>query len=116
VNEIAVLIKAALQHDGVPMWIPPQEVAEGLKAKYGSTFHRGSRGFVEISLDDIEDEPAHLGEELSVMAEEHSQALGQTEREESVGKVGVKDHYPCTRRKAGFVSGNRKGRDEILCN
>ncbi len=33
VDKIAVLIKAALQHDGVPMRIPPQEVAEGLKAK-----------------------------------------------------------------------------------
>ena len=33
VDKIAVLIKAALQHDGVPMRIPPQEVAEALKAK-----------------------------------------------------------------------------------
>ena len=76
VNEVAVLIKAALQHDGVPMLIPPQEFAEGLKAKYGSTFHRGSRGFVGIPLDDIEYELTHLGEELSVMPEKHSQALG----------------------------------------
>ncbi len=32
-DEPAVLIKAALQHDGVPMRIPPHEVAEGLKAR-----------------------------------------------------------------------------------
>ncbi len=90
VDEITVLIKATFQHDGVPMWIPPQEITEGLKAKYGSTFHRGSRGFVEIALDDIEDEPAHIGKELSVMQEKHSQALGQTERHESVWETQEK--------------------------
>lgn len=89
-DEIAVLIKAALHHDGLPIRIPPQEVAEGLKAKYGSTFHRGSCGFIEIPLNDIEDELAHLREELSVMPEKNSQALGQTERQESVGKTQQK--------------------------
>ena len=90
VDEIAFLIKAALQHDRVPMRIPPQEITEGLKTKYGGTLNLGSCGFVEIPLDDIEDEPAQLGEELSVMAEEHSQAFGQTERYEFVWKTQEK--------------------------
>jgi len=45
---------------------------------------------IEIPLDDIEDELAHLREELSVMPEKNSQALGQTERQESVGKTQKK--------------------------
>jgi len=33
-DEIALLVKAALQHDGVPMRIPPPEVAEGLELEF----------------------------------------------------------------------------------
>lgn len=86
-DEIAVPIEATLQHDGVPMRIVPQKVAERLKAKQRSTFHSGFRSFVEIILDHTKDESTDFGEELSVMPEEHSQALGQTERHESVRKT-----------------------------
>ena len=66
----------------------PQELTERLKAEHGgSAFYRSFRRFVEIALDHGEDELADLGEELSVMAEEHSQAFGQTERHESVWKM-----------------------------
>ena len=45
---------------------------------------------VKYAPDDIEDEPAQLGEELSVVPKKHSQALGQTERHESVRKAQQK--------------------------
>ncbi len=41
-------------------------------------------------MDDIEDEAADLGEELSVMPEKHPRALGQTERHESVWETQEK--------------------------
>ena len=37
--------------------------------------HSGFHGFVEIILDHTKDESTDFGEELSVMPEEHSQAL-----------------------------------------
>ena len=62
----------------------------GLKAKHSSTFHRGSCGIVEISLDDSEDEPTHLGEKFSVVPQEYSQVLWQRKGHESVGKAQQK--------------------------
>ncbi len=38
VDEIAVLIEASLQNDGVPVGIEPQEFTEGLKAKQCGCF------------------------------------------------------------------------------
>ena len=61
-----------------------------MKAEQSGALHGGSRRFGEIPPDEIEDELAQLGEELSVMAEEHSQAFGQTERHESVWKTQEK--------------------------
>ena len=58
VNEIAGFIEAALQHDGVPVGIEPQELTEGLKAEQSGALHGGSRRFGEIPPDEIEDEPA----------------------------------------------------------
>ena len=72
VDEIAALIEAALQNDGVPVGIEPQKFTEGLKAKKCSCFYRSFRCFVEIPLDHVKDELAHLGEELSVVTEKHS--------------------------------------------
>jgi len=72
------------------MGIPSHELAKGLEAEHGGALHRLSCSFVEIPPEDIEDEPADLGEKLSVMAEEHSQAFGQTERHESVRKTQQK--------------------------
>ena len=89
-DEIAVFIEAALQHDGVPVGIESQELTERLKTEQSGALQGGSRRFGEIPLDEIEDEPAHLGEELSIVAEKHSQAFGQTERHESVWKTQEK--------------------------
>ena len=53
-----------------------QKLSERLKAQHGGTLHSDSGGFGEIPLDEIEDESADVGEEFSVVAEEHSQAFG----------------------------------------
>ena len=89
-DEVAGFIESALQYDRVVVRIPSQELSERLKAQQGSTLHSGSGGFGEIPLDEIKDEPTHLGEELSVVPEKHSQAFGQTERHESVWKTQEK--------------------------
>ncbi len=68
----------------------PQEFSERLKAEQSGALYGGSGGFGEIPLDEIEDEPTHLGEELSVVPEKHSQAFWQTERHESVWKTQEK--------------------------
>ena len=61
-----------------------------MKTEQSGALYGGSRRFGEILLDEIEDQPADLGEELSVVPEKHSKALGQTERHESVWKTQEK--------------------------
>ncbi len=95
VHEIAVFIEAALQHDGVPVGNHGGAQPVRILRKTESRAKRRSPRwfpprFGEIPPDEIEDEPADLGEELSVMAEKHSQAFGQTERHESVWKTQEK--------------------------
>ncbi len=85
VDEVAVIIKTTFQHDRVPVGIPSQKFSERLKAHHGSTLHGGSGGFGEILLDEIEDQPAHLREKLSVVSEKYSQTLWQGKGHESVG-------------------------------
>ena len=89
-DEVAVFVEATLQYDGVPVGIEAQELTERLEAQQGSCFYSSVRRFVEIALDHGEDEPAQLGKELSVMAEEHSQAFGETKRDESMWKTQEK--------------------------
>ncbi len=72
------------------MLLAPQELTERLKAKQGSCSYRSFCCFIEIPLDLGKDESADLGEELSVVPEEHSQAFGQPERHESVRKTQQK--------------------------
>ena len=87
VNETAIGIEAAFQNDSVDMGIPSEKLAEALVGQDRTTFDCGTRRLIEELLQHGEDEDAEIGEERAVMAEEHTQHLGNGESEYSMGQA-----------------------------
>ena len=81
----AVLIKATLQHDGVPVWIPPQKIPRRLIGQNHPGLDRSIGRLVVEVLNDGENELADLRKQPAVVAEVRSQQLGDRPNELPVG-------------------------------
>jgi hypothetical protein len=65
-----VAIESAFQHDGMPVGVPHGEGAECLVAADHGSADRSARRLAEIGSQDVEDEPADVGEQIAIVSEE----------------------------------------------
>ena len=84
-HEPAGLIKAAFQHDGVPVWIPPKKLAAGLIGQNHPRFDRPIGRLVVEVLNDDENESADFREQAAVVPKVWAQNTRNRPNELPVG-------------------------------
>jgi len=72
----ASVIKAAFQHDGMEMRVPPQHIPEGLVGNDHSGEKRSTCRFVVELVEDMVDQSGYISEEASIVAKERAQRFG----------------------------------------
>jgi hypothetical protein len=75
-EEAVVAVEAAFSHDAVPVGMPHAELAEGLMAGDHGGADGPTGSLAEEAREDVEEQPADVGEEVPVVTEEDALDLG----------------------------------------